>query len=168
MHVIHHALEKQSTAGRKEILIRVDRLTLGKCRWRATADDGTDFGFDLQKPLRNGDFVYEEGEKVYRLSLLPEEVLEVELPAHPADAALLGWKIGNLHFPIEIVGEEKLRIVDDPAVRQLLEREARPYQVVRAIFQPLSAAPHSHSHHHRHDDFDHSASIAATPHTHHH
>ena len=37
-----------------EISLTVERRVLAKRRWRGQAEDGTDFGFDLISPLRNG------------------------------------------------------------------------------------------------------------------
>jgi urease accessory protein len=54
----------------------------------------------------------------------------------------LGWVLGNLHFPIEIL-EGQIRVCDDSAVRQMLLREGFTHQLADAVFQPLSGA-HSH------------------------
>jgi urease accessory protein len=50
--------------------------------------------------------------------------------------------IGNLHFQIEIAGEV-IRVVDDPAVRQMFEREGIAYAACKRIFHPLSGG-HQH------------------------
>ena len=49
--------------------------------------------------------------------------------------------IGNLHFQIEIAGDI-VRVVDDPAVRQLFEREGIAYTACKRVFHPLSGGHH--------------------------
>ena len=55
-------------------------------------------------------------------------------------AALVGWKIGNLHFPVQIV-EGFLRVTVDPMVETLLKRENWPYEEISVTFQPLRLPP---------------------------
>ena len=124
--------------------LRVPRETLAKRRWRGVADDGSEFGFDLEHPLDDGDVVFVSGTRAYVIAQQPEPVLEVRLDRTAADAARLGWMIGNLHFPLSIAGD-LLLTVDDSAIRQLFERERIAYTPCERTFQPLSGG-HSHEH----------------------
>lgn len=130
--------------------LRVDRLKLAKRRWRGLAEDGRDFGFDLETPLHDGDFVFETGSHRYQIRQTPEAVLELQFAngMSPAALALLGWNIGNLHFPVEI-GTDCLRVADDPALRQLFEREHYQFVEVQRVFRPATSGAH-HGHHHHH------------------
>ncbi len=128
-------------AGR--IPLPVDRLTLAKRRWRGTAEDGTEFGFDLTAPLANGAVFHATDTAIYVLAQKPEPVLEVALIPRPAPVARLGWAVGNLHFPIEVT-DEVIRVPDDPALRQLFEREKIPFVACERVFVPFAKA-------HRHD-----------------
>lgn len=126
--------------------IAASRETLAKKRWRGTAADRVEFGFDLEHPLAHGDLVHHSESAVYRLEQLPEPVLEIRLDPSPSQAALLAWRIGNLHFPLEFEGT-LLRMADDPALRRMFEREDVAFKATVAVFQPVAAAtPHSHSH----------------------
>ena len=127
-----------------EILVplKVDRLRLAKRRWRSFAGDGTEFGFDLEQPLRDKMIFYCDGPFAYVIEQLKEAVIEVDCPADSVSSARLGWMLGNLHFPIEIQGGT-LRISDDPAIRQMLSREEIPHTFTEAVFQPFSGT-HSH------------------------
>lgn len=130
-----------------QIRLPVDRLTLVKRRWRGVAEDGTEFGFDLETPLRDGAAVFASDAAVYTIAQKYEPVLEVrssEFGDRSADAARLGWMIGNLHFQIEIAGDV-IRVVDDPAVRQMFERERIDYAACKRVFHPISGG-HSHGH----------------------
>jgi urease accessory protein len=97
--------------------VNVSREMLAKRRWRRAAVDGTEFGFDLEEPLRDGSAVYASGENVYVIRQLPEAVLEVGIEDF-REAARLGWMLGNLHFAVEITGNA-IRVTDDVAVRQM-------------------------------------------------
>jgi urease accessory protein len=132
-----------SSSGKPRIVLRADRLTLAKRRWRATAEDGAEFGFDLVQAIGDGSSFFETNTGVYTISQLPEEVFAIT-PDNAAHAAHIGWMIGNLHFPIAIE-QQTIVAPSDPAVRQLLERERIPFTVMQKIFHPLKAAsPHGH------------------------
>jgi urease accessory protein len=125
-----------------------DRQALTKRRWHGVADDGTDFGFDLESHLHAGDIIFETETAQYVLSQKPEPLLEVALGGAEA-AARTAWSLGNLHFPIE-VRRETIRVVDDPAVQLCLERDHTPFKVITDIFHPIKAVASGHSHGHAH------------------
>lgn len=117
------------------IALRADRSTLAKRLWRGTAEDGTDFGFELEKPLRHGDTVWQTKAARYVIHQYEEPVVEIALDVAPAAAAGIGWAIGNLH--LELAAEPtRLLAPDEPAVRQLLERLKVPFRPTTAIFRP--------------------------------
>ena len=123
------------------VRIPVERLTLAKRRWRGVAEDGCEFGFDLETPLNDTAVVLQSDNALYAIAQKFEPVLEVPLVANAAKAARLGWTIGNLHFPIE-VAETIIRVSDDPALRQLFDRERIQYVACKRVFHPLSGAHH--------------------------
>jgi urease accessory protein len=129
-----------------KIPLCADRLTLAKRRWRGVAADGVEFGFQLERPLSDGDVVAASPVAVYFISQNPEPVLEISFGSDPASGARLGWIIGNLHFPLQIAGGT-IRVSDDPALRQLFERENITFIAKSLVFTPLSGG-HSHGHHH--------------------
>lgn len=123
------------------IRLPVDRLVLAKRRWRGIADDGAEFGFDLESPLPDGAAVFQNETAVYLIAQKYEPVLEVTLGADSPAAARLGWMIGNLHFALQIA-DGVVRVTDDPAVRQLFEREQIPFTACKRVFRPLSGGHH--------------------------
>lgn len=138
--LIHHALE-DSPQSLPIQRIAVERLTLAKRRWRGVAEDGREFGFDLDAPLGDGAAVFQGESAIYVIAQKFESVLEVALDTDASAAAQLGWIIGNLHFPLE-VAKSIVRVADDPALRQLFERERIPFVACRRVFHPLSGAHH--------------------------
>ncbi len=117
------------------IWLRCDRRTLAKRIWRGKADDGEEFGFELQQPMRHGDVVFQTAQWRYVIRQEPEPVLEIALDIAPCAAAGIGWAVGNLH--LELSAEvSRLLAPDEPAVRQLMARLSVPYRCTTAIFRP--------------------------------
>ena len=123
------------------VRISVERLTLAKRRWRGLAEDGADFGFDLETPLADGACVFQNERAAYFVAQKYEPVLEVALGADAPASARLGWIIGNLHFPLEVAGAI-VRVADDSALRQLFERERIAFVACKRVFHPLSGGHH--------------------------
>jgi urease accessory protein len=140
MTLIHAALAEVPSLPR--ILLRADRQTLAKRRWRGVAEDGGEFGFDLPTPLADGSAFFASDTALYVLTQKAEPVLEVAFIPKPAPVARLGWTIGNLHFPIQVT-DDCIRVPDDPALRQLFEREKIPFTSCERVFVPFAKA-HSH------------------------
>lgn len=146
MHLVHAAITADPAL--PEIAIAVDRRQLAKRLWRATAADGTEFGFELESPLAHGDVIWASTAVRYTIRQLPEPVLEIPLPTAPDSAAVTGWAVGNLHFPIE-AQPARLLAPDDIALRQSLERLGIAYRPTREVFRPhrlaAGAEPHNHA-----------------------
>jgi len=140
--IIVTASIQDAPVGLKRVSLQADRHTLAKRRWRAKAEDGLEFGFDLVSPLNDGDAFHLGDDCVYMIQQKAEPVLEIALISTPAPVARLGWTIGNLHFPIQVT-EEFVRVPDDTALRQLLEREKVPFTACERVFVSF-AKTHSH------------------------
>lgn len=132
-----------SKPGLAEVKLRVDRQTLAKRRWRGVADDGREFGFDLERPLHHLEAIFHSDSSCYFITQIPESLLAVMIVT-PAQAARVAWQIGNLHFPLAVRADSIL-VEDDPAVRHLLAREQISFQVTQDVFQPVGG---SSGHHH--------------------
>ncbi len=114
--------------------MRTDRLTLAKRLWRGAAADGTEFGFELETPLRPGDMIHRSDRARYVVRQNPEPVVVISLALAPSAAAGIGWAVGNLH--LELSAEpDRLLAPDEPAVRRLLERIQIPYMTADAVFR---------------------------------
>ena len=134
MKLVHAAIPEAPTS-LPAVALRTHRLTLAKRRWRGVADDGMEFGFALNQPLRHGEAFFVTPGVRYVIVQDTEAVVEIPLDVTPAAAAGIGWAIGNLH--LELAGEpDRLLAVDEPAVRRLLERLQVPYRTANAIFRP--------------------------------
>jgi urease accessory protein len=122
-------------AALSETALCSERLVLAKRLWRGVADDGTEFGFELEAPLRHGDVFWQTRTTRYVLRQRPEALVEISLELAPSAAAGIGWAAGNLH--LELAAEPaRLLALDEPAVRQLLARLNVPFKPVVAIFRP--------------------------------
>jgi urease accessory protein len=118
-----------------EVAVRVGRLKLAKRLWRGTAEDGTEFGCQLEKPLRHDEVIWQSAAARYVIRQEEEAVLEISLQMAASAAAGIGWAVGNLH--LELMSEPgRLLTPDDNAARQLLERIQIPFRETRAVFRP--------------------------------
>jgi len=157
MHLVHAPLSSFDSA-LSEISVRVDRQKLAKRLWRATAADGTEFGFEVETPLRHGDVVWASDKARFVIRQEPELVLEIPLDVKPDAAAVIGWAVGNLHFSID-AQETRLLASDDPGLRQALDRMHIHYHEIVEVFQPHrfagSLTGHGHGHNHEHGHHHH-------------
>lgn len=150
---IVHAPLPPVADSRPATAIRVDRQKLSRRLWRGTADDGREFGFELESPLRHGDLVWASDQTRYVICQTPEPVLEIPLDVKPEAAAVIGWAVGNLHFAIEAQAA-RILAPDDSGLRQALDRLGIHYHECVEVFQPhrlaVSFAGHGHGHDHHH------------------
>ena len=149
MTIIRQALDV-SPSQFSPIRLAVERLTLAKRRWRGVAEDGAEFGFDLERPIGDGAAFHQAGSAIYLIAQKYEPVLELQIAdcglQRGSDAARVGWLIGNLHFQIEVL-DEAIRVEDDSAVRQMFAREGLKFTPCKRVFHPLGGG-HSHGHSH--------------------
>ena len=139
-----------------EVVLRVERRTLAKRLWRGTAEDGVEFGFELENTLRHGVFFHQTSAVRYVIAQEPEPVLEIALDLPSSAAAGIGWAVGNLH--LEFSSEPtRLLTPDEPAARQLLERIQIAYRPTTAVFRAgrfargtPAATPHELGPSHKH------------------
>lgn len=123
----------------EQVRLIAERYLFLKRRWQGVAEDGVEFEFDLESRLKNGCVIHQTGQADYVIVQKPEMVYRVATPTAEM-AALAGWKIGNLHFPVQIV-DGFILVMIDPMVRTLLDREEWSYEEVSVVFQPLKLPP---------------------------
>ncbi|MEO7100239.1 MAG: hypothetical protein ABI162_12820 [Luteolibacter sp.] len=141
MHLIHRMLFRESDLPPElRVTLSAERRQFLKRRWRGIAGDGTEFGFDLDARLIDGCVIFQQGGNDYIVRQLAEVVYEILIDS-PAQAALVAWKVGNLHMPAEIL-EGAMRVLHDEAMAQLLEREGWEYSEPEVIFTPMKAMAH--------------------------
>ena len=125
----------------EQVELLVERRLFLKRRWRAVAADGTEFGFDLETRLKHGCVIHQTESADYVVRQQPEMVYQVR-PNSADEAALMGWKIGNLHLGVQVV-DGVIRITHDVAVLQLFEREGWSFKEVSVVFNPLRVTAHA-------------------------
>jgi urease accessory protein len=142
MHLIHRMAAPSSARPEEaQVILNAERAMFLKRRWRGVADDGQEFGFDLQERLKDGCVVFQTDAVDYTIRQIPELVYQIKMTS-PEFAALVGWKVGNLHFPVQITSEW-VRITHDLAIKQLLEREGWAFEEATVVFNPLRVMPHA-------------------------
>ena len=125
----------------EQVPLMAERRMFLKRRWRGVAADGAEFGFDLESRLTSGAVIHQTDAADYIILQEPENIYEIPFQT-AKQAALIGWKLGNLHFPVEIM-ESTIRVSQDLAIKQLCEREGWPISEACVIFNPLRVTPHA-------------------------
>lgn len=141
MHLIQRMLaESSGLTPANQITLSAERRQFLKRRWRGIAEDGTEFGFDLDSRLVDGCVIFHQNGSDFIVRQLPEVVYEVALES-PAHAALVAWKVGNLHLPAQIL-DGAIRVLHDEAMAQLLKREGWEHTEPDVLFTPMKAMAH--------------------------
>jgi urease accessory protein len=142
MHLIQRKLaDRSDLPTERQITLAAERRLFLKRRWRGNAEDGTEFGFDLEARLTDGCVIFHENGNDYIVRQLEEPVYEI--PFTSSDhAALVAWKTGNLHLPAQIL-PHAIRVLHDEAMAQLLERENWEFSEPVVLFTPMKAMTHA-------------------------
>lgn len=142
MHLIQRMLAKKSVLSpERQIVLTVERRLFLKRRWRSHAEDGTEFGFDLETRLIDGCVICHKDGSDYLVRQLPETVYQIPFES-PTHAALVAWKTGNLHLPAQLL-DESILVLHDEAMTQLLEREGWIFSEPEVVFTPMKTIAHS-------------------------
>ena len=117
MYLIQRMLFRESDLPlERRVTLSAERRQFLKRRWRGIAEDGTEFGFDLEERLADGGVIFQLDGNDYVVRQLPEVVYRVPLVS-PAQAALVAWKTGNLHLPAQIL-DDAILVLHDEAMAQ--------------------------------------------------
>jgi len=129
-------------AGSQPVLVHVERHTLYKRRWRASAANGTELAVDLEAPVSDGTILKATTGELFRLKQLAEDVLIIALPKTTEMAAQIGWYLGNQHLPVE-VRSDALILEKLDTLAASLDRIGIPYTFKHDVFH---CKMHSHQH----------------------
>ena len=142
MHLIQRMIAPASELPESsQVVLSAERRQFLKRRWRGIANDGTEFGFDLETRLVDGAVILQQDGKDYIVRQLPEMVYEVVFES-PAHAAMVAWRVGNLHLPAQIL-EDRIHVLYDEAMSHLIGYEGWAYSEPEVLFQPLKAVAHA-------------------------
>jgi urease accessory protein len=142
MHIIQRMLAERSLLPvDQQVVLAAERRQFLKRRWRAAAEDGTEFGFDLDARLTNNCVIFHRDGLDFVVRQLPETVYQIPFDS-PAHAALVAWKTGNLHLPAQIL-DDSILVLHDEAMASLLQREGWKFSEPQVLFTPMKAIAHS-------------------------
>lgn len=142
MHLIQRMLAEKSTLPpNRQVVLHAERRQFLKRRWRGIADDGTEFGFDLESRLGDGCVIFHRDGIDYIVRQDAETVYQIPFES-PAHAALVAWKTGNLHLPAQIL-DDSLLVLHDEAMTQLLKREGWTFTEPELVFTPMKVMAHA-------------------------
>ena len=123
--------------------VTVDRHTLYKRRWRATAADGSELAVNLDVPAEIGAILESADGRRFRVEQEEEEVLVIKLPTRTDLAAKVGWYLGNRHLPVE-VREDEILLERLQSLADSLDRIGIPYSFRTDTLRCASHSSHTH------------------------
>ena len=142
-------------AGQWDTVAAIDRVVLDASERRRrrvvlTAERGTTLLLDLPHAtaLRDGDGLVLDDGAVVRVIGKPEPLLEIAA-ADACELARLAWHLGNRHADVQVVGD-RLRILRDHVLAQMLERLGARVTAIEAPFDPETGAYSVHDEHGHH------------------
>ena len=122
--------------------VSIDRHTLSKRRWRATASDGSELAVNLDAPVAVGTVLESVDGRQFLIHQEPEEVLSIPLPKKTEMAAKVGWYLGNQHLPVEI-REDEILLEKVKTLADSLDRIGIPYTLRTDVFTPAIHSNHA-------------------------
>ena len=96
--------------------------------------------------LQQGEVLYQEADKNYRVNILPCECLVI-IPKNNFETASVCYEIGNKHLPLFYEEQALLVPYEKPLFRQLIAMGFEVHEQKRILLTPLrtSVAPHGES-----------------------
>ena len=130
-------------------------------RMAMTASAGLEFLLDLAQamPLRDGDALVLEDDRIIAVDAAPEPLAEISA-ATPTGLLRVAWHLGNRHLPTELLGD-RLRIRRDPVIEDMVGHLGATVAPIVAPFNPEGGA---YAHGHADDDHEHDDAAAALEH----
>lgn len=144
--LVHHA----DALGADTASYARDRITLTweerrQGHGRRRSDGGVEFAISLAPGtvLKDGDCLVLATERtIVMVEETPEAVYVIRVET-PRDAAFYAYHVGNRHQPLAVT-ERDLVVLQNPAVRSLLEQLHASYVEDRRPFNALVASGHTH------------------------
>jgi urease accessory protein len=141
----HVHVSPDGLAGRtRDVLV----LTAEERRWgrrRVVTRDGRELALALPTGscLLPGEILCVRSDWYVEIEAAPEPVLAIA-PRSRNEYVRVAFEVGNRHFTLAVDGD-RLLVLDDPAMEQLVVRLGVPWQRATAVFVPVGQG-------HRHDD----------------
>ncbi|MDX3924451.1 MAG: urease accessory protein UreE [Shinella sp.] len=110
---------------------------------------------DLKEPvqLAHGDLLLLDTGDCVEVIAAEEELYEI-IPRNRLHLTELAWHLGNRHLPAQ-VEEERIVILRDHVIRDMLEKLGATVREITEAFHPLRGAYHGSGHAHGHHDHHH-------------
>lgn len=133
--------------GREIHKVSLEWYELAKKRIRTTTDHGEEIGLAMEKPLENGDVLYQDEERIIAAEQLP-----CTLTVTPVDSmqkmGRLCFELGNRHLSLAIADDHVTVIYDEPTYLYLQKLGFAP-EKKEGLFEHYTVC---HGHGHAHED----------------
>lgn len=159
-HVIGNIKEQQVT--KSVVEVPYDWFECERKRIRKVAADGAEFGVAVAAGVKDGDILFEDDTQVYVVTLKETRLIAIAVHS-PAEAARIGFELGNRHLSLKITDTQISVPYDEPTFLYMnkLGFDAKDvtgsfadYIQCKAHGASVSSEDHGHDkghdHHHHH------------------
>lgn len=159
-------------AGKTIDKVWIDWFETDKKLMRKTSESGEELGIRLESPIGDGDVLFDDGEKVIVVDILPSEVVAISVESMK-EMGRLCFELGNRHLTLSIENNLVTVPYDEPTFLYLLKLGFNAKKIDAKFTASIVCKGHSHSdddhdHHHSHDhDHSHTHSHDHGDHHHH-
>lgn len=122
----------------------------------AMADDGTEFGVQIDENLSDGDVLAVTADKIYAVRIKKSKLVRI-LVKTMEEMGRLGFELGNRHLSLQIASDSITIPFDAPTFEYLVRLGFNP-RIVEDVFADYivckahgATHSHDHSHEHHHD-----------------
>ena len=118
------------------------------------ADDGTEFGVQIDENLSDGDVLAVTTDKIYAVRIKKSKLVHIPVQTM-TEMGRLGFELGNRHLSLQIASDCITIPFDAPTFEYLVRLGFNP-RIVEDVFADYivckaHGATHGHSHEHDHD-----------------
>lgn len=136
--------------GKKIDKVELEWFELDKKILRKTSKSGEEVGIRLQHHLHEGDVLYDDGQRLLIVDILPCELTVIEVNSMQKMGRLC-FELGNRHLPLAI-GENNVKVpYDEPTFAYLQKLGFAPEKKTDKFMHFTVCHAHSHSHGHVHE-----------------
>lgn len=131
--------------GRAVDKVHIDWFERGKRLLKKTSENGEEIGIKVVSPLRDGDILYEDQNRITEVELDPCDLIEISV-RDTAEMGRLCFEIGNRHISPAITSKNVRIPYDEPTMDYLLRLGFKATRVHDKFTGYIECRGHSHSH----------------------
>lgn len=128
--------------------VSVEWFERDKKRMRKITENGIEIGISVDKPLNDGDILYEDNTSMIVVDMAPCELIRIEV-SDIIEMGRLCFEIGNRHLSLSIKQDSVTVPFDAPTFQYLKKLGFKAERIVDKFSDYTECKGHEHSHMHK-------------------